>query len=275
MSRCPGRGLGRDGYDGHLTVVCPYLSANQSLGAYREKYTAPRRPVGGTAEAYNADGVRNDLPGDLVADLATGTIALGLAGPCWGHADDPLGPYRRRPFEVPTSAWYGRNGAPAALKAATLLAGICVLIGEAVTDVTYGLAGQPAITGQPGALWLWEAYVTGDYRTSTALLPPPAAETWHRHRAYPPIVPLDANSLNQGIVDVFSAVRHGFANAPTPQNTQRTGPDHGYVELRRQVVPIIGPALASTSLVPSGPGWWDDPCMVIAPTAGSGHLMWP
>ena len=74
---------------------------------------------------------------------------------------------------------------------------------------------------------------------------------------------------------MFSAVRHGFANAPTPSNPQRTGPRQSYVRVPRYAVSIIGPALASTDLVASGPGWWDDPCMVIAPTQPSGHLMWP
>lgn len=222
---------------------------------------------------YSADGVRNHLPGDLIADLATGTVALGLQGPCWGHADDPLGPYQPRPFEHPGRGWYAGSPGPAALKAATLLSGICVLIGEAICKVTYGLAGQGPITGQPGTLWLWEAYLADGYRSPTAFHQD-ATERWS-WQGPRQAVTVGADAVNQGMVDAFRTIRYGFANLPTPSNLQRDGRHGSYTSVPHHVVPIIGLALASVGLVESGPGWWDEPCMVIAPSSDAGHLMWP
>ena len=65
----PWPGLGREGYDGHLTVVCLYIGSSRFLAAFGEKYSAPGQPIIGTAVAYTADGVRNHLPADLMADL--------------------------------------------------------------------------------------------------------------------------------------------------------------------------------------------------------------
>jgi hypothetical protein len=249
-----------------------YLSSGVKLAAFRQDYSAPRQPVPGTSVAYSADGVRNHLPGDLMAALVNGTVALGLQGPCWGHADDPLGPYRPRPFEGPGRGWYAGSRGPAALKAATLLAGMAVLIRDAIAEVTYGLAGQPPITGQPGTVWLWEAYLAGC--RAGAALPADAVETWSWQGSQS-AVDVDAHAVNDQMVDAFRTIRYGFANLATPTNPQRDGRRGTYAAAPRHVVPIIGPALAGVGLVRSGPGWWDEPCMVIAPSSDAGHLMWP
>jgi len=171
--------LGSNGYSGPLTVVCIDLSSNEDLAAFRESYSGPGAPTG-AATAYTADGVRRQLADDLDADLGNGTVALSLEGPCWGHSNDLIGPYKNRPFETNLSAWSGRNGGPAALKAATLLGGIPeeVLKRRPLLRVTFGLVGPP-ITGQPDTLWIWEGYVTGPYRTSTSL-PKVGCERWQR-----------------------------------------------------------------------------------------------
>lgn len=268
--------LGSHGNAGPLTVVCIDLGSNQGLAAFRESYSGPGAPTE-SATAYTADGVRRQLAVDLAADLENGTVALGLEGPCWGHADSPMGPYSKRPFETDTSAWPGRNGGPAALKAATVLGGVleALLQLRRQLQVTFGLAGAPVIIGQPDTLWVWEAYVTGPYKGNTKL-PRAGCEHWRREGTNRATM-VDASNVSGHIADAFSAVRYGFANRPTPTNPEREGPNNTYLDVRPTVVPIIGPVLANANFAQAGSRSprWNEPCLVVAPHQPGGYLMWP
>ena len=225
-------------YAGTLTVCAVDLGATDGLAAYLELWDSPcGTPTGQTS--YNAPGVRGarGVPGlaaDLDGLLATGSVALGLEGPCWGAADEPLGPLRKRWFETRESAWYDRSGGPAALKAA-IVCGALVAGLTHLQEISYGTS--PSL-GRPGVLWVWEAYVFGESAKAAgnAL---PKCESWcmaegarRRSRTITP-----SSRLSRDRKDAFAAVRHGFAAASVVE----TG------DPPRTVVPVVTRAIAAAT----------------------------
>jgi hypothetical protein len=220
-------------YGGCLNVCAVDLGASSGLAAYLEHWDHPGGIVAGQT-SYSAFGIRSSLVADLDGLLATGSVALGLEGPCWGAAAEPLGPLEKRWFESPTSAWYDRSGGPAALKAAILGSALVARL----TNLKEITDGTSTSLGDPGVLWLWEAYVFGD-DAKAAGDKLPIGETWcmvddtrRRH------LTLSSRSrLSQDRRDAFAAVRYGFAADPNPL-TGKPPPT---------VVPIVVPAIAAAT----------------------------
>lgn len=246
-------GLAPNGYSGKLVVAALDLSTNTGLAAFRQHYDHPGKSSANDqyGKTYAAGDVRSDLVNDLRKDLEDGTVALGLEGPCWGAAKGPLGPLVGRPFEGNQSySWVGGSGGPAAVKGMALLHGLLNQLGKkTVQNVTYGVAGPTACIGQAHTLWLWEAYVAGNYK--------PSLKT----------VPLHLPRRNQDIADAYAAVAWGFASKP-----QRISPQTAPTV----VVPITGQVLVGAGLTKPGDTWWKEPCLVIAPNPNrSAQQLWP
>lgn len=248
-------GLAPNGYSGKLVVAALDLSANKGLAAFRQHYDRPGKPSANDqfGEKYAAGDVRGDLVNDLRKDLEDGTVALGLEGPCWGAAKGPLGPLVGRPFEGDKSySWVGGSGGPAAVKGMALLHGLLNELGTTVQNVTYGVAGPTACIGQAHTLWLWEAYVAGNYKPSLNSVP--------QHLRG-----------SQDIADAYAAVAWGFASMPQSTPPQTAPP---------VFVPITGQVLVGAGLLnPTKPDdtWWKEPCLVIAPKTPTApaQQFWP
>jgi hypothetical protein len=246
-------------YSGPLTVCAIDLGASGGLAAYHEHYDAAGSGVTQLSRtAYTADGVRRSLVENLKRALNQGTVALGLEGPCWGMTTSMLGPYVRRDFENNQSAWYGRSGGPAAVKAVTLLQALLAQLGTAVQVITYGRSSS---LGHRHVLWVWEAFVFGQAKsvvTQPALLSEGSWTFEERARTSK----RSASSASGDIRDAFSAVRFGFANNPLA-----IGP-----RTNRVTVPLIGPVVAATGCFAAGE---PDRCLVVEPDSRNGRLHWP
>lgn len=277
-----------------LTVACVDLGAGKHLAAFLERYQGPGQPQPGTARAYDAPGVRDQLADDLVKALDTGPVALGIEGPCWGLAEAAMGPYLKREcpdgvaFETAKSYWYGRNGGPAAMKAFFTLRQLLMDMKAATPAATptYGLVGPPL--GESSKVLIWEAFVTGafkppqqDKRPRRGILP--QNETWYsteRGKTITPATPAlnrPWGTVNEDVVDAFFAVRYGFSRRPTPL-TQGSR-----CNAARTVLPIAGAAIEAAGLQKVTPaGWWNQRCLVIAPDGAPNgttptqcaHLFW-
>ena len=214
-------------------------------------------------KAYDASGVRAYLVDDLNRALEQGALALGFEGPLWGWECAPLGPYVRRVFERPTSAWYDRNGGQAAIKALALVQDVFGLVTP--RRITYGLHGAPTEWGI-GTLIVWEAYVTGaekgvpDWPVGVQFRTTSSRRLEHASR----------KGVQENVWDAYAAVAYGFANQPLSAESS---------EVQGHAVSIADAALARLGLNATS-CWRPSETLVIAPPLGGGEgpcgrLLWP